>query len=47
MELQFASRMDQFQAGIFSVLDQKRREAETEIAKIEGELKQKLLELRG
>ena len=26
---------------------QKRREAETELAKIEGELKQKLLELRG
>ena len=28
MEFQFASRMEQFQAGIFGVLDQKRREVE-------------------
>ena len=34
MEFQFASRMDQFQAGIFSVLDQKRREVEASGRKV-------------
>ena len=28
MDFQFASRMDQFQAGIFTVLDNKRKEVE-------------------
>ena len=34
MEFQFASRMEQFQAGIFGVLDQKRREVEASGRKV-------------